>query len=77
MLLEELQAAVWQATDADRPRLYGLLAEAYGGASGIAHQLGYLDLRAMVLDRIECASCPSGARSTDGTGRSTIQATPR
>jgi hypothetical protein len=29
-------------------------------ASGIAHQLGYLDLRAMVLDRIEWASRQSG-----------------
>ena len=34
MLLEELQAAVRQATDADRPRLYGLLAEAYGVRRG-------------------------------------------
>src|SRR5260370_26355808 len=56
VLLEELQVAVSQAADTDRSRLYGLLAEAYGGASGIAHQLGYLDLRAMVLDRIEWAS---------------------
>jgi transcriptional regulator with XRE-family HTH domain len=60
VLLEELQTAVSQAADPDRPRLYGLLAEAYGGASGIAHQLGYLDLRAMVLDRIEWASRQSG-----------------
>ena len=34
VLLEELQAAVWQAADADRPRLYGLLAEAYGARPG-------------------------------------------
>ncbi len=60
VLLEELQAAVWLAAGADRPGLYGLLAEAYGGASEIAHQLGYLDLRAMVLDRIEWASRQSG-----------------
>jgi transcriptional regulator with XRE-family HTH domain len=60
VLLEELQAAVWRAGEADRPQLYALLAEAYGGASGIAHQLGYLDLRALVLDRIEWASRQSG-----------------
>ncbi len=59
-LLEELQAAVFQASEPDRPRLYALLAEAYGGASGIAHQLGYLDLRALVLDRIGWASRQCG-----------------
>jgi transcriptional regulator with XRE-family HTH domain len=60
VLLEELQAAVFQAGEAERPWLFALLAEAYGGASGIAHQLGYLDLRALVLDRVEWASRQSG-----------------
>ena len=60
VLLEELQAAVTVAREADRPRLYALLAEAYGGVSGLAHQLGYGDLRAMALDRIEWASRQSG-----------------
>jgi len=55
-LLAELQAAIANARDADRPQLYGLLAEAYGGVSGLAHQLGYVDLRALALDRIEWAS---------------------
>lgn len=44
------------ASDADRPGLYALLAEAYGGVSGLAHQLGYLDLRALVIERIEQAA---------------------
>ncbi len=60
VLLEELQAAAAAARDADRPALYALLAEAYGGVSGLAHQLGYADLRAMALDRIEWASRQSG-----------------
>ena len=60
VLLEELQAAVTEAPDADRPRLYALLAEAYGGVSVVAHQLGYLDLRAVVLDRIGWASRQCG-----------------
>jgi transcriptional regulator with XRE-family HTH domain len=55
-LITELQAAVSQGTDADRPALYALLAEAYGGVSGLAHQLGHLDLRALVIDRIEQAA---------------------
>src|ERR1022692_3141325 len=59
-LLQELQAAVMEAGNAERPTLYALLAEAYGGGSGIAHQLGYLDLRGMILDRIEWASRQSG-----------------
>jgi hypothetical protein len=36
--------------------LYALLAEAYGGVSALTHQLGYADLRALALDRIEWAS---------------------
>lgn len=59
-VLEELQLAVAEASEADEPELYGLLAEAYGGISGIAHQLGYLDLRTVALDRIEWASRRSG-----------------
>src|SRR5215472_7294328 len=39
-LIDELQAAASVGQDADRPTLYALLAEAYGGVSGLAHQLG-------------------------------------
>jgi len=59
-LLEELQVAAAEAGDAERPTLYALLAEAYGGGSGIAHQLGYSDFRSMVLDRVEWASARCG-----------------
>jgi transcriptional regulator with XRE-family HTH domain len=57
-LLDELQAAI--AAGGDAPALYALLAEAYGGISGLAHQLGYADLRALALDRIEWAARRSG-----------------
>ena len=60
VLLGELQAAVAIADNPERSRLYALLAEAYGGVSGLAHQLGYGDLRALALDRIEWASRQSG-----------------
>lgn len=59
-LLEELQAAIAEAADSDRPELYALLAQAYGGGSALAHLLGYLDLRGLTLDRIEWASRMSG-----------------
>ncbi len=59
-LITELQAAVAVAGDADRPVLYAWLAEAYGGVSGLASQLGYLDLRALVIERIEQAARLSG-----------------
>ena len=59
-LLDELQAAIAAAGEPDRPALYALLAEAYGGISGFAHQLGYADLRALTLDRIEWAARLSG-----------------
>jgi transcriptional regulator with XRE-family HTH domain len=59
-LLEELQLAIAEAGDSDRAELYALLAQAYGGGSALAHQLGYLDLRALTLDRIEWASRMSG-----------------
>ncbi|RKS71238.1 helix-turn-helix protein [Actinomadura pelletieri DSM 43383] len=49
-LLEELSVAIHTEDD---PQLHALLAEAYGGASALAHQLGYQDMRATVLDRIE------------------------
>jgi hypothetical protein len=42
------------------PPLFGLLAEAYSGASAIANLLGYLDLRGQVVDRIRWASELSG-----------------
>jgi transcriptional regulator with XRE-family HTH domain len=59
-LLNELQVAIATAGEPDRPALYALLAEAYGGISGLAHQLGYADLRALTLDRIEWAARLSG-----------------
>src|ERR1700683_2551082 len=59
-LLERRQAAIATASEPDRPALYALLAEAYGGISGLAHQLGYADLRALTLDRIEWAARLSG-----------------
>ncbi len=55
-LLDELGAAVHAARAEDRPALFGLLAEAYSGASTIANLLGYLDLRGQVVDRIRWAS---------------------
>lgn len=55
-LITELQAGVSAADERDQPLLYALLAEAYGGVSGLAHQLGYMDLRALVIDRIEQAA---------------------
>jgi transcriptional regulator with XRE-family HTH domain len=55
-LLDELSAALHAAPDSGQPRLYGLLAEAYSGASSIASLLGYLDLRSQVVERIRWAS---------------------
>lgn len=55
-LLDELSAAVHTAPGADQPPLFGLLAEAYSGASVIASMLGYLDLRNQVVERIRWAS---------------------
>jgi hypothetical protein len=52
--------AIAAAGDRDRPALYALLAEAFGGIAGLAHQLGYADLRALTLDRIEWAARLSG-----------------
>lgn len=60
VLLDELHAAIGVAREPERLGLYALLAEAYGGVSGLAHQLGYSDLRALALDRIEWASRQSG-----------------
>jgi transcriptional regulator with XRE-family HTH domain len=55
-LLDELTVAIHHAPEPQRPRLFGLLAEAYSGASTIANLLGYLDLRGQVIDRIKWAS---------------------
>lgn len=55
-LLDELGAAIHAAPLSERPQLFGLLAEAYSGASAIANLLGYLDLRSQVVDRIRWAS---------------------
>ena len=59
-LIEELQVAIAHADDTERGELYALLAQAYGGGSALAHQLGYLDLRALALDRVEWAARASG-----------------
>lgn len=59
-LLDELGTAVHLASDADRPTTYGLLAEAYSGASAIANLLGFLDLRNQIVERIRWASDLSG-----------------
>lgn len=55
-LLDELSAALHTASEDQRPVLFGLLAEAYSGASAIASLLGHLDLRGQVVDRIRWAS---------------------
>jgi transcriptional regulator with XRE-family HTH domain len=55
-LLDELTAAVHGAGEGERRRLFGLLAEAYSGASAIANLLGYLDLRSQVVERIKWSS---------------------
>jgi hypothetical protein len=59
-LLDELHTALAEASDDDRPHLYALLAQAYGPGSSLAHQLGYLDLRALALDRVEWAARQTG-----------------
>jgi transcriptional regulator with XRE-family HTH domain len=60
VLLDELHAAAVVVREPDRRVLHALLAEAYGGISALAHQLGYGDLRALALDRIEWAARNSG-----------------
>jgi len=55
-LLDELSAAIHAAPGSEQPQLFGLLAEAYSGASTIANLLGYLDLRSQVVDRIRWVS---------------------
>jgi transcriptional regulator with XRE-family HTH domain len=55
-LLDELSAAIHTVPEPERAPMYGLLAEAYSGASSIASLLGYLDLRGQVVDRIRWAS---------------------
>jgi transcriptional regulator with XRE-family HTH domain len=55
-LLDELSVAIHTAPSGEQPRLFGLLAEAYSGASTIANLLGYLDLRNQIVDRIRWAS---------------------
>lgn len=64
-LLAELAAAIQNADDTARPRLYSLLAEAYSGASSIANVLGLPDLRDRVIDQIEvaAANCDDPLRS--------------
>lgn len=55
-LLDELVTAIHSAPPGEQPRLYGLLAEAYSGASYICATLGYLDLRGQVVERTRWAS---------------------
>lgn len=79
-LLDELHTALAEASDADRPHLYALLAQAYGAGSSLAHQLGYLDLRALALDRVEWAARQTGdplriARTQWSRGASLLAAT--
>jgi len=59
-LLDELKQAIDTAGAQHRPALYALLAEAYGGIAGLTHQLGYGDLRALTLERIDWAARQSG-----------------
>lgn len=59
-LLDELTVAVHSAAESDRAALFGLLAEAYSGASSIANLLGFLDLRNQIVERIRWASELSG-----------------
>lgn len=59
-LLDELTVAAHSAPEDERAAVYGLLAEAYSGASVIANLLGYLDLRSQVVERIRWASELSG-----------------
>lgn len=59
-LLEELTAAVHLAPDEERPRLFGLLSEAYTGVTAIAYALGYFDLRGLAMERVEWAARGSG-----------------
>src|ERR1700690_2125137 len=51
-LLDDLSIAIHAASGTGQPQLFGLLAEAYSGASTIASLLGYLDLRNQIVDRI-------------------------
>lgn len=55
-LLEELATATHAAADEARPSLFGLLAEAYTGATAIAYALGYVDLRSLAMERVEWAA---------------------
>lgn len=57
-LLDELHAALHPSGDEQWGN--ALLAEAYSGASTLAYAFGYVDLRALALDRIERAARASG-----------------
>ncbi|MFQ6145883.1 helix-turn-helix domain-containing protein [Streptomyces seoulensis] len=59
-LLDELSAACHAAEGAERERLFGLLAEAYSGVTGIAYALGLFDLRSLAMDRVQWAAAASG-----------------
>ncbi|HEX5407766.1 MAG TPA: helix-turn-helix transcriptional regulator [Pseudonocardiaceae bacterium] len=55
-LLAELRSVTYLASDTDRTRAYGLLAEAYAAAGQVAWKLGYSDLSSLITDRIEWAA---------------------
>lgn len=59
-LLDELSVGAHSAREDERAAIFGLLAEAYSGASVIANVLGYLDLRCQVVERTRWASELSG-----------------
>jgi hypothetical protein len=59
-LLDELSTALYQASEGARTPLYGLLAEAYSGASTIANLLGSLPFAP--ADRAPEASCAGAKR---------------
>lgn len=58
-LLDELHAALF-ASGSPEQRVHALLAEAYSGVSTLAYAFGYVDLRAIALDRIERSARASG-----------------
>lgn len=59
-LLAELRATTHTTIGGDRERVFGLLAETYTNAEGVANKLGYTDLGSMITERIEWAARQSG-----------------
>lgn len=50
-LIDELSVYAHTATDQDRPRVFGLLAETYIAADSMAYKLGYMDLFSIAVER--------------------------